>query len=226
MKIINDVFWFIGVMAAGFLLLLFGQQDASAEVRIGYGANCGIARGNGFWEQQGQPYDRDNCSDAAAVQYVGRTPVSWLDWSIGAAYRNGTSIKDGTWLSDNCYWLASCSPPNHGTFHTRVVETKSKAITLTINPTWRQKNSSVFAALGVSYFNASTTVEGTGTGTGSYAGDPPIRSVFQHTGPSLYLEVGATYRDLFLTTYFSPHEHGGENPDTGQYGLIVGLRFK
>jgi hypothetical protein len=231
MKIINDVFWFIGVMAMGFLLLLFGQQDASAEVRIGYGANCGIARGDGFWEQQGQPFERDNCGNVAAVQYVGRTGIGWLDYSVGAAYRTGTSVKNGKWLTDKCYWelrLSSGGPGGEcdGRIFTDSVESTSRALSFALIPTWRiKKDVSIYTALGATYFRADTKAVFAG-GSGMFSDFPHVTNTYRNEGLSLYSELGATYGNLFLTAYLAPNEHGGEHAEKGMYGLMVGLRFK
>lgn len=222
------------ILAAALLLASF-HACAKAEVRLGAGLNCGVPAGDGVWEQKESGAEYDECGNAFSLQYVGQL-TSWLDYMAGFSYRKGSNITDAQWVTDNCYNSKTFSGGQvidwHGfpefecdlRYHTRLIESTSKAFTIAIVPTLRGKDWSVFTSLGVSLFDATTKIEWDETqGVCSYRGCGT--NYHRLKNRSTYMDVGFIYKQVFMTLYYVPNERGGEAPNSGNYGLIAGVRF-
>ncbi len=221
----------------GGAVLLSVAVSCLAEVRLGAGLNCGIPAGDGIWEQEGSPAVRDECGNSFALQYIGSL-TSWLDYMTGLSYHKGSTVTQGQWVTDNCYGqkLFNGGPVVdwHGRpefecdlrYNTRLIESTSKGITLALVPTYRTKHGSIYASFGVTLFDAVTKIEWDDSqGVCSYREGGCGTNYHQLKGHSTYFDMGATYKQAFMTLYYAPNERGGEAPDSGNYGLIAGLRF-
>lgn len=226
------------IIAAVLLLFAFyAFNKAHAEVRLGTGLNCGVPAGDGIWQQDGSPAIFDECGNSFALQYVGKIN-SWLDYMAGLSYRKGSTITDGQWVTDGCYYSHQRSggplvnwhsKPEYECdlrYHTRFIESTSKAFTLAIVPTLRGREWSVFTSFGVSLFDATTKIEWDDTqGVCSYREGGCGTDYHRLKDRSTYMDAGFTYKQVFMTLYYSPNERGGEAPNSGNYGLVAGVRF-
>jgi len=222
----------VAVMLAGASLY------AKAEVRLGTGINCGVPAGDGIWEQEGSPYVRDDCDNAFSLQYVGQTSFRWLDYMAGLSYRKGSSITHGRLVTDDCYnhlqfsggrvvdWHGKPENECDLRYNTRLIDTTSKGLTFALVPTYKAKDWSVYASVRVSLFKAVTKIEWDDTqGVCSYRDGGCGTQYHRFSDRSTYFDVGATYKQAFMTLYYSPNERGGEAPNSGNYGVVAGVRF-
>ena len=219
------------------ILATLATSTAQAEIRLGAGINCGVPAGDGVWEQVNSPSVRDNCDKAFSLQYVGSL-TSWLDYMAGLSYHKGSSVTHGSWVTDDCYnsrlWSGGRVVDWHGKpenecdlrYNTRLIESTSKGLTLALVPTHRGKDWSAFTSLGFTFFDAVTKIEWDDTkGVCSYREVPCGTNYHRFNDQSTYVDVGLTYKQAFVTLYYIPNERGGEAPNSGNYGLITGLRF-
>lgn len=220
------------------LLALFIAAPAKAEVRAGLGVNCGNLVGDGYWVQEGLPYQMTECQTVFSLQYIGRTRTKWLDYGIGLAYRKGPKTK-GEYVSDECYGARQFSGGGTiviGTttmgacdrrWHLANTEIRTRAITITLNPTMRINSRLSFSTgIGASLHHTSTSVSWDHT-KGVCAISQCDDAVFKKTGLSPYLELTAKYGDVFLTAYNAPMERDGDaaGAANGNRGIIGGYVF-
>lgn len=212
-------------------------NSVRADVRLGTGVNCGIPVGDGIWIQERSGSSMDKCDNAFSLQYVGQIN-SWLDYMAGFSYRKGLSVSSGSWVTDDCYLSRQFSGGRvinwHGKpefecdmrYHSKSIETVSKGLTLALVPTYRGQNWSVFTSIGISIFYATTKIEWDDTqGVCSYRDGGCGVNYHNLKDRSSYLDFGFTYKQIFMTLYYAPNERGGEAPNSGNYGLILGYGF-
>lgn len=209
------------------VFLLFIIQSAFGdEIRLGAGVNYGKLIGDGIWIQEGLDNHIDNGGSVFAVQYVGRTPISWLDYSIGGASREGP-IASGQYVSDDCYnnrqFTGGQMSDVYGTFacdrryNAKRISTKTNAITLTLNPTWRvSKDFSLSTALGISRFSSSLSMEW----------EDGTQATYQKRSIAYYGELTATYTNFFSTIYYAKGEHAPESMADSNYGFFLGYAIR
>lgn len=213
-------------------------NSVRADVRLGAGVNCGVPAGDGVWQQEGSPAVLDECGNAFSLQYVGNTPWVWLDWMTGFSYHKGSTVTHGQWVTDDCYnqrrfsggpvvtWHGKPEFECDLRYHTRFIESTSKAFTLALVPTYKSGDFTVFASFGFSLFDAETKIEWDDTkGVCSYREGGCGTMYHRFKDRSTYMDIGATSGKAFITLYYAPNERGGEAPNSGNYGLIVGYGF-
>ena len=228
------------VLALLALAALFMVAPTKAgEVKTGFGLNCGKLVGDGYWTQEGLPYDMDRCGESVILQYVGKTRIKWLDYSVGAFYRRGPTVS-GEYVSDECYGARQFSggaPVVIGgvtmgacdrRYHAKEVFDKSHGLTFTFNPTWKiNRDFSTSLGVGASLFHATTKVAWDHT-KGVCALTNCDDGIWKKTGLSPYMEVTAKYGNVFVTAYRADMERSADaaGSSNGNEGLVAGYTFK
>lgn len=209
------------------LLCVFSSAKAS-ETRIGYGYNHGILipeiGGIGSWVQKDSPLDNgiEQNGRVIAIQRINNTRISWLDYGIGLAYRTGPTASGG-YVSDPCYVAKQFSGgacDRH--YYANLVDTKTTALTVTINPTWRAKDISFSLGIGVSIHSSQVSTRWDRTKGWCSVGSCEDLT-FKERGITPYIETSIKYKSTFITMYYADGERGPESMSDGNYGIIAGF---
>lgn len=234
-SLVSVLFWTLVVLAVL-------SKAQAMEIRPAVGINCGISAGDGAWKQDGQNYVYKSCQSAFSIQMLNQLPFKLgpvkFDYRIGLAYRKGPKVTDGEWMSDKCYESHQFSGGEivtyYGTpqaecdlrWYSKKVEQTTKSFSFTLGNTIDITHDlSVNSAYGVSFYDAAVKVEWDRSRGVCMVSD--CETAYYHRyGKSIYFELGTTYKDLFVTTYYAPMEKAREGASTGNYGVLLGYAIK
>ena len=220
-------FWII--VALIIALVMCYSSESEAAVLIGAGPNCGTPRGDGAWQQEGQPYTFDRCGYNAVVQHEGRTGLKFLapiTYRAGLAYRKGIKVTDGEWVTDYCYGNKIFSGGECGRrYNSKSVEDTTRAFTLSVGPEWITGKFKTSLHLGLSHNNSVTRVEWDQSKGVCSTDDCGGTQYWRKTTTSPCLELSTSYKRIFATLYYVQRDQGLESAQIGAYGLSVGYRF-
>lgn len=205
------------------ILLILSSDAALAGGRVGIGPNCGVARGDGAWQQDGQLYNYKQCGFNVVAQYENYLTRD-LTYRTGLAYRKGTSVVDGEWVTDACYKNPSPPPECALRYNSRYVGDTTRAVTVTIGPEWRFDDMKLSAHIGLSSNRSVTKIEWDST-RGVCATDVCPTGYWRRRNVSALIELSASYRELFATWYYVHSDRGDESAQKSAYGLSIGYKF-
>ena len=220
------------ILAVAIMLLsamLFFCKMAEADIRVGAGPNCGTPRGDGAWQQEGQPYTFDRCGYNAVVQYEGKTGLVLsvpITYRAGFAYRKGIKVTDGEWVTDYCYgnkifYGGECNDR----YNSKSVQDTTRAFTLSAGPEWITGNFKTSLHIGLSRNHSVTRVEWDHTRGVCSTDDCGGAQYWRKTTTSPYLEASAAYKRFFAALYYVQRDQGAESAQIRAYGITLGVVF-
>lgn len=209
------------------------------ELRIGIGQNWTGGLHTGAWQQDGFPDNKNkNYGPAYALDFIGRTPIAWLDYQIGLAYRKGASAWDSVYITDPCYadgmysggpvvvynGMSSAADCDRR-FYLNRVETDTRAVTLALVPTYRGDGWSLGVALGVSIHHTEVRIDWDQS-RGAFADVArDVDSTWTEHGTTYYVAPSLRVGQFFLTAYYAYGETAPESMGNGNRGVYTGLAF-
>lgn len=215
-------------------------NDDAYEIRVGAGVNFTGGLHPGAWLQPEVSESNKNkdYGSAFSLELIGRTPISWLDYQIGLAYRKGSQAYDSVYVTDPCYGdmqfsggpvvsyngmpaKADCDRR----FYLNKVETETKAVTLGLVPTIRGHNWSFGVMLGISIHDTEVKIDWDQSRGEFKDVERDVDSVWVEHGTTYYIAPSLRYSNYFVTFYYAYGETAPESMGNGNRGFVAGLAF-
>lgn len=193
-----------------------------SEIKISIGNNHSLQDPKGSWDQTPLPYTFDKNNFTWSIGGTWRTPISWLDVSAEYADRGkftggGENVSDPCFATSPGFTHSECSMR----FESKISGT-TKAIVLTLDPTYHGNNWSVGAQLGASFFHSTFQYEW--LPVGDCANRPCAGAKFTKDSVSPYISIQGSYESMYMVVYLASMERAPESLSPGNYGVRVGIK--